>query len=270
MSLSDLSKQLDARKQTSTKEQPYAMGRQTVRKARTDLTSKDFEASIKLKTMPALKWLEVQFPKVFIEEINQYIDDVVIPNNKDYSNKLVGQLSADKSAQLDFPLKGYETGEQFKKVLENIGKSFIQKPYNRMSSVECFDCWTVHSYEGDYNPLHDHGVQTQSGLSCILYLKVPDSIKNKPQIEIPKLNHASGEIDGWTQFTWGSNTLKDIYQLREQTQHVVRPVEGKLLMFPNWLSHMVWPFKGEGERRTLSANFNIHDSPEVTKQFAER
>ena len=40
MSLSDLSKELDARKQTSTKEQPYAMGRQTVRKARTDLTNK--------------------------------------------------------------------------------------------------------------------------------------------------------------------------------------------------------------------------------------
>ena len=145
MSLSDLSKQLDARKQTSTKEQPYAMGRQTVRKARTDLTNKDFEASIKLKTMPAVKWLEVQFPPVFIEEINQYIDDVVIPNNKDYSDKLVGQLKGEKSAQLDFPLKGHETGEQFKKVLENLGKSFVQKPYNRMSSVECFECWTEHS-----------------------------------------------------------------------------------------------------------------------------
>ena len=197
MGLSDLSKQLDNRKQTSTKEQPYAMGRQTVRKARTDLTNKDFEASIKLKTMPAVKWLEVQFPPVFVQEINQYIDDVVIPNNKDYSDKLVG-------------------------------------------------------------------------LSCILYLKVPDSIKNKPEVEVPNLNHASGVIDGWTQFQWGANTMKDIYQLREQTQHVVRPVEGKLLMFPCWLNHMVWPFKGEGERRTLSANFNIHDSPEVTKQFAER
>ena len=46
MSLSDLSKQLDARKQTSTKEQPYAMGRQTVRKARTDLTGKDLSIDI--------------------------------------------------------------------------------------------------------------------------------------------------------------------------------------------------------------------------------
>ena len=109
MSLSDLSKQLDARKQTSTKEQPYAMGRQTVRKARTDLTNKDFEANIKLKTMPAVKWLEVQFPKVFVDEINQYIDDVVIPKNEDYSNRLVGQLGSEKSAQLDFPLKGHET-----------------------------------------------------------------------------------------------------------------------------------------------------------------
>ena len=61
MGSSDLSKQLDDRK-SSNKEQPYSMGRQTVRKARPDLTDKDFQASIKLKTMPAVKWLEVEFP----------------------------------------------------------------------------------------------------------------------------------------------------------------------------------------------------------------
>ena len=87
MGLSDLSKQLDDRKQTSTKEQPYAMGRQTVRKSRTDLTNKDFEASIKLKTMPAVKWLEVQFPPVFVQEINQYIDDVV-----NFQHQLLGHM----------------------------------------------------------------------------------------------------------------------------------------------------------------------------------
>ena len=135
MSLSDLSKQLDDRKQTSTKEQPYAMGRQTVRKARTDLSNKDFEASIKLKTMPAIKWLEVQFPPVFVEEINQYIDDVVIPNNKDYSNKLVGQLKGEKSAQLDFPLQGHETGEQFKKVLENKQANFQKNKFKFIISI---------------------------------------------------------------------------------------------------------------------------------------
>ena len=49
MGLSDLSKQLDDREQTSTKSQPYAMGRQTVRKARTDLTNKDFDFYLKTK-----------------------------------------------------------------------------------------------------------------------------------------------------------------------------------------------------------------------------
>ena len=48
MGLSDLSKQLDDRK-TSNKEQPSSMGGQTVRKAITVLSNKDFEASIKLK-----------------------------------------------------------------------------------------------------------------------------------------------------------------------------------------------------------------------------
>ena len=131
MGLSDLSKQLDDRK-TSNKEQPYSMGRQTVRKARTDLSNKDFEANIKLKTMPAIKWLEVEFPKVFVDEINEYVDTVVTEKNEDYSNRLVGQLKTEKSAQLDFPLKDHETGVQFKQVLENLGKSFIQKPYGRM------------------------------------------------------------------------------------------------------------------------------------------
>ena len=31
-------------------------------------------------------------------------------------------------------------------------------------------------------------------------------------------------------------------------------------MFPNWLKHGVSPFYGEGERRTLSANFEIETS----------
>ena len=102
----------------------------------------------------------------------------VIPNNKDYSNKLVGQLKSEKSAQLDFPLQGHETGEQFKKVLENLGMSFVQKPYNRMSSVECFECWTVHSYAGDYNPEHDHPSDADIGLSCIMYLTIPMGISS--------------------------------------------------------------------------------------------
>ena len=33
-----------------------------------------------------------------------------------------------------------------------------------------------------------------------------------------------------------------------------------MLIFPHWLNHQVHPFFGEGERRSLAANFNIIDS----------
>ena len=43
-----------------------------------------------------------------------------------------------------------------------------------------FEAWTVHSFSGDYNPLHDHGVLTPGGLSMILYLQVPECISKLP------------------------------------------------------------------------------------------
>ena len=35
-----------------------------------------------------------------------------------------------------------------------------------------------------------------------------------------------------------------------------KPVVGKMLVFPSWLRHFVYPFKSEGERRSMS--FNAH------------
>ena len=57
--------------QTSTKEQPYAMGRQTVRKARTDLTSKDFEASI-IPVNPVKPTLRIIFGLQSENSANRY------------------------------------------------------------------------------------------------------------------------------------------------------------------------------------------------------
>ena len=45
--------------------------------------------------------------------------------------------------------------------------------------IDCFSMWTVHSYDGDYNPLHDHDVsydQKCMAFSIILYCMVPDQI----------------------------------------------------------------------------------------------
>jgi hypothetical protein len=117
--------------------------------------------------------------------------------------------------------------------------------------------WTIHSYEGDYNPLHDHGSKTPIGLSCILYLKVPEQIEALEPVDT--LNGASGAVDGFTYLQWGTNGMRDVNILRPKTDEYVKPVVGTLIMFPSWLRHSVNPFFGEGERRTFSANINIYD-----------
>jgi hypothetical protein len=32
-----------------------------------------------------------------------------------------------------------------------------------------------------------------------------------------------------------------------------------LLMFPSWMQHCVYPFQGDGERRTVAGNINCFD-----------
>ena len=124
--------------------------------------------------------------------------------------------------------------------------------------------WTIHSYEGDYNPVHDHGTKTPIGISCILYLKVPPQIEalGNPSDNFEGLNNSSGAIDGFTHLVWGQNSRKDILQLHGQTEDYIKPIVGVMLVFPNWLKHQVMPFFGDGERRSIAMNWNVRDSDE--------
>ena len=63
--------------------------------------------------------------------------------------------------------------------------------------------WSVHSYEGDYNPLHDHGGNTPLGLSSIsLSDGSAGHCREGCQFShggAPKMSSASGNCDGFTQ-----------------------------------------------------------------------
>ena len=204
-------------------------------------------------------------PQNAVDEINKYIDGIIIKENKDSSPNLVGQINRDKkSSQLDFDLKS-PYGQNFKGMLDGCATSLLTEGYKRKAKADAIECWTVHSYAGDYNPFHSHGTLTPAGLSCIIYLKVPDCIKEKP--EVPTLNGASGDCDGFTQLIWGTATTLDMYSLKNSGQEMIKPEVGKMLIFPKWLNHQVWPFFGEGERRTLSANFNVYYSKEESKNY---
>ena len=214
-----------------------------------------------MKTMLALHMLRVELPIEVIDEINSHIEEE-LDGAVDLSDKLVGQINRnERSAQIQFDLSD-EVGKLVKSQLDKAGKSYVQKGFNRDVTADAFEAWTVHSYAGDFNPLHSHGVRTPAGLSCILYLKVPEQIEkiSDPSEEGLSLNESSGAVDGFTHFTWGDGDNQDVNRFRPITEEYVKPEVGTMLIFPNWLRHAVMPFYGDGERRTFSANMNIFEN----------
>ena len=228
---------------------------------------------LNIESMPSIKLGFTQMGQDDVNHINKYIDDNV-DRLPDLSSSLVGQIKQnEKSKQLEFDLndpvpiklgdffimcaKEYAAAHPLSAgVLENIGhkEDFV---VNRM--------WSVHSYAGDYNPMHEHGTVSGRGVSMIAFLKVPPQIVeleerflNSDGSNNGNLQHGnSGATDGVTQFIWDMNSMYDAPRFKHATYAHVYPVVGKVAVFPIWLSHQVSPFYGEGERRTMSCNIDI-------------
>jgi len=233
--------------------------------------------SVAMRNKLAVNIMKAEIPLNVIDELNQHIDEVIIPAAQDLSSGLVGQISRDEhSAQFVFPHDDDGAGEQWANVLNGLGKEYIKQTLGKLEFEDTYteiktdiqNMWTVHSYAGDYNPLHDHGTRSFMGLSCILFLKVPPQIEaiGLPSEEMiaagvtpgfQGLNGASGAVDGFTYLCWGVNGMRDVNMLRPIQEEYVKPEVGTMIIFPAWLRHAVMPFAGEGERRTFSANINV-------------
>ena len=137
-----------------------------------------------IESMPQIKLGFTQMGLDDVNHINKYIDDNV-DRLPDLSSSLVGQIKQnEKSKQLEFDLtdlvpkklgdffimcaKEYAAAHPLSSgVLENIGPK---------EDYEIRKMWSVHSYAGDYNPMHEHGTASGRGVSMIVFLKVPPQI----------------------------------------------------------------------------------------------
>ena len=223
---------------------------------------------LKINQIPAITFLEGKLPRVMLDELNAHIDEHR-EKMADYSSNLVGQIKqTEKSQQLSLD-RSNPTVQGLINLLGSAGRAFLKSYAGQIpmaggasafdkAPIDCFSMWTVHSYEGDYNPLHDHDVsydQKCMAFSIILYCLVPPQIAKLG--DSTKLHSNGGATDGCTYFNWGTNTGADHLVLKPKTDRYVVPEEGKFLIFPSWLNHSVAPFYGKGERRTLSANFRV-------------
>ncbi len=220
------------------------------------------EQEYQVHTLPAVFLLEAWMPDAMVSGLNTYLDELMEQEDRtSHAGTLVGQIGHGQQLTMDHNdprLNDFcqMSGILATEYLKNFG-STGNNIGERQVGID--ELWSVHSYERDYNPIHDHGTKTIMGISCTSWTKVPEQILDQPTAGSPEysLYNASGNSDGCLAFNYGINSLLDVERLRPPQSFVIKPEVGKYLMFPSWLQHMVYPFEGEGERRTVAANLNV-------------
>lgn len=236
------------------------------------MQNSDDRVHYKMQILPAVYMLETFMPQKIIDDVNEYIDEYRQSKNKQsLANILVGQIHKGEQLLLDHNdsrMLGYNA------FITALSTEYINQfvaagnPLKCAKQVEIDDTWSVHSYDGDYNPMHDHGTKTIMGISTTAWTKVPPQIGEKAIANTSNysLYNESGHSDGCIAFQYGRVSVLDSERLAPAQAFVMTPEVGKLLIFPSWLQHMVYPFKGKGERRTIASNLNCWDVTVENKQ----
>jgi len=149
------------------------------------------QIACRIISKPALHFMEARLPLDLIDAVNAYIDGVR-DRAEDYAYELVGQIRQNpRSAQLKLNLAD-QIPSSLAQIITQVGKQYIDS-FHLQAEVLANDMWTIHSYAGDYNPMHDHGANTFIGLSSIVYLMVPDVIAKMTDVEggaTPDMTHS--------------------------------------------------------------------------------
>ena len=105
--------------------------------------------------------------------------------------------------------------------------------------------WVNEMKAHEYNPFHYHtGVKSELGLSSVLVLKRPESYGK----EYSREEHPS---NGYLEFVGGNQDPLGVSQFRVDAQ------VGEFYIFPYTMLHGVYPFNGDGIRRTMSYNCDL-------------
>ena len=189
--------------------------------------------------------LKVEIPKNIINELNKYIDLIVLDNEKktklNYGEKLAGDVTQEFKLEKEMVTKiGW---------LDFLGKcvyEWIKKDLGKnITKFNLIDSWVVRQFKNEYNPVHWHS----GHISGAGFLKVPSSLGDFTQ-DKSEQKYLGGNL----------NLIHGSKQFSSRSIYQIKPKVGDFYFFPNYLMHTVYPFKGTNEeRRSISFNAFIDD-----------
>lgn len=203
--------------------------------------------------------MESTVPQRFVDIVNTAGDDVLSSEQKsakwDWSHKLVGKVSK----EIQIPVDNTDDRAFLFKIMRQSCLDYLNYIISKnraygwykiagregkptLDNIHLTHSWIVSQYSGEYNPYHHH----TGDFSAVIYLKIPSNMQKELDKELTDHYPTNGLIE----FMYGENADMRSDNLK------FKPEVGKLLVFPSYLKHFVYPFYCEGERRSMS--FNAH------------
>ena len=191
------------------------------------------------------KIAKTKIPISLIKKLNNEVDKIIsnkkLLKKSDYSSKLVGEVYQEIRLSRNF------IDKNLKKFLNNKISEYLKMTKKKKSKItKIKNLWVVRQFKNDYNPIHYH----DGNISGVGYLKIPKGLKKgKKNI---KTNGTIDFVNGTRSFLSNSIYNHD-------------PKIGDLILFPNYLMHVAYPFNIKGERRSFS--FNIEIDKKISNEF---
>ena len=186
---------------------------------------------------------KVSMSENLVKELNDYVDKTLLDKKKieelNYGKMLAGNVQQEFLLDKEFTvLSGWEL---FLK--ENTEEWIFASTQKKIKEFRIVDTWIVRQFENEYNPLHSHG----GHISGVGYLKLPEDFGKTVQSD--KKNNSNGKL----QLVHGSKNFLSPITFN------IKPKVGDFYFFPHYLMHLVYPFKGKEERRSISFNGEIDE-----------
>ena len=124
----------------------------------------------KMHSLPSVFLMEAVLSDRMVNDLNEYLDDLLNQEDRaSHAGTLVGQIGNGEQLTMDHT---HPKIQEFNELIQCMGADYVKNfagstvnPFNENRIVETDECWSVHSYAGDYNPIHDHGTKTLMGVS---------------------------------------------------------------------------------------------------------
>ncbi|MFT4090337.1 MAG: putative 2OG-Fe(II) oxygenase [Asticcacaulis sp.] len=197
-------------------------------------------------------------PVNLVSALNAQIDDIVATQAKrderDWSKHLAGNLAIE--VRLTDIIKDMPEATAF---LYDVARTYTYRCENlllhygnyehtdeladKKLEIQIKEGWSNDMVAGDFNPVHYH---QGCVFSCVLFLRVPEGYEAEFQAD----KHRQNTV-GCLQFI-DSRTAVGTRNL-----FVIKPVVGDFYLWPSWMLHCVYPFRGDGIRRSMSVNLGV-------------